>query len=58
MWRSTLPVKTPSLFIITRASLEVQSGGKATKPLALFGHGRQLVKIKFFIINIMKEVHL
>jgi len=50
-----LPVKASSLFIRTRASLEVQPGGKATEPLARFGHGRQLVKIKFLI---MKEGHM
>jgi len=48
-------LKAPSLFISTRASLEVQSVGKATEPLARFGHGRQLVNIKFVIL---KEGHM
>jgi len=46
-----LPVKAPSLFISTRASLEVQLAGKATEPLTRLGHGHQLVKIKFVIMK-------
>jgi len=47
--------ESPSLFISTRASLGVQSIGNATEPLARFGHGCQLVKIKFII---MKDGHM